>query len=440
MINTYDFNRQSINNSLFSNHVNFKYYLNSNTVIKSAFSSSLIKNQFDDASLSQIIDEKKNKYLTQNYTYLFSISSHITKHNFIKIGFTLKRDIYELNNKVLWEKRIDSIGHYELIDDVYNDEKGFGTMVQSYINYKFNFTDNLFSTFGVHYLFFGVNKKHSIEPRWGGGFRFKRHSFGFALGLHSMVEPLPTYLTLTGKDGSKENNNLDFTKAAHFVLKYEFSLSNFLLFKTETYLQYFFDVPITYATNNSVLNEQDINTISRLVNKGGGKNYGVEFSLERLFHNDYYFSINASLYRSLYFGSDSTYRDSRYDGKYILNFVYGKDIQYSKSKKIGISVSSKFYGGQRCNPINLQKSILSNSTEYDLDLGYTDKLNDYFRMDIQLYHQFISKHVTHRISLDVQNITNRKNEFSKYYSPITQEIKSKYQLGLIPIINYRIDF
>ncbi|MEM8889626.1 MAG: hypothetical protein AAGD28_16750, partial [Bacteroidota bacterium] len=51
---------------------------------------------------------------------------------------------------------------------------------------------------------------------------------------------------------------------------------------------------------------------------------------------------------------------------------------------------------------------------------------------------------THVISLNVQNVTNRLNEYSRrsFYDPIAQEVQTTIsrQSGLIPVLKYAVNF
>ena len=82
---------------------------------------------------------------------------------------------------------------------------------------------------------------------------------------------------------SSPNKDLGFTKAHHYVLSYSHRLAKNLLLKTELYYQQLFNVPVSTKDSStfSTLNIIDGYVLDPLVNKGKGKNYGVEISLER---------------------------------------------------------------------------------------------------------------------------------------------------------------
>lgn len=63
-----------------------------------------------------------------------------------------------------------------------------------------------------------------------------------------------------------------------------------------------------------------------LVNEGTGKNYGVEFTLERFFTDSYYFLVNASLYQTKYTALDGIERNTKFNAGYISNILGGKEF------------------------------------------------------------------------------------------------------------------
>jgi hypothetical protein len=47
---------------------------------------------------------------------------------------------------------------------------------------------------------------------------------------------------------------------------------------------------------------------------------------------------------------------------------------------------------------------------------------------------------TRTVSIDIQNLTNYKNVAYLYYDTFLQAVNTKYQLGIIPVVAYRVDF
>ena len=62
------------------------------------------------------------------------------------------------------------------------------------------------------------------------------------------------------------------------------------------------------------------------------------------------------------------------------------------------------------------------------------------RADIRVSMKWNKKHLTSTLSLDVQNLTGRQNIYGSYYDVTKNKIVTVYQTGLIPVLNYIIEF
>lgn len=149
-----------------------------------------------------------------------------------------------------------------------------------------------------------------------------------------------------------------------------------------------------------------------------------------------------SLYESKYKAIDNVEHNTRYNNNLITNFIGGKEFKIGKNKTDVIVTDIKFVwsGGSRLTPIDVEKSKTQGITVFDLDNRYTEKSPDYFKINFKIGYRKNNKKSSHYIFLDLQNITNHKNIASQYYNPIKNEIFTYYQLGFLPILNYRVQF
>ena len=73
--------------------------------------------------------------------------------------------------------------------------------------------------------------------------------------------------------------------------------------------------------------------------------------------------------------------------------------------------------------------------------NYTgQKLNAYFRTDLNVYWKVNHKRYSSTVQLDIQNLTNRENEGWRYFDYRKGAVLSKTQLGLIPNLAYKVEF
>ncbi|MEO1259717.1 MAG: TonB-dependent receptor [Bacteroidota bacterium] len=347
-------------------------------------------------------------------------------------------------------------------DDNYDEEKGDGQILlfnndgatatlQGYAQWKHRFNAQWTLNAGLHYSQMLLNNKFSIEPRAALSWKIdKNQSLTAAVGLHSKMEHLAAYLfegTLPDGTVRVPNKDLGLTKSMHAVLGYDRRLGENMRMKLEAYYQHLFDVPVESIPGStySIINATDIWDIigvEQINNEGTGRNYGIDLTLEKFFSNGYYFLVTGSLFESRYTPINKVEFPTRFDGRYNLTVLGGKEFKVGKSKKNIIGINGKLIltGGNRFTPIDLEASRQSGDHEIIEDQRFAEWAGAYGRFDFGISYKINKSKLTHTIMLDIQNVTNRQNIFTLYYDDDTQQIERYTQNGLFPIINYRIEF
>jgi len=236
-------------------------------------------------------------------------------------------------------------------------------------------------------------------------------------------------------------------KAYHAVLGYERLLPLNFRFKTEIYYQYLYNIPVEKDSTGgfSIINALDIYSMfntGQLVSEGKGQNYGIDFSLERAFLDNYYLLATASVYKSTYTDYLGDEYNTTFNRGYQVNVVGGKEFKIGKSgrKILGLNGKVLYSGGMRESPIDLNRSIQTGETVYVPKQYFTRQVPAYFRTDLGIYYKINSRRVTHSIQLEVQNVTNRQNFYYSYFDREAATVKTVNQLGVLPNLSYRIDF
>jgi outer membrane receptor protein involved in Fe transport len=224
-------------------------------------------------------------------------------------------------------------------------------------------------------------------------------------------------------------------------------LKNNIRFKTELYYQYLYDIPVEKKNYSyfSILNSAsfyDLLDIGPLVSTGTGRNYGIDISLEKSFNKNYFFLATGSLYASKYTNYDNKEFNTRYNRNYQVNLVTGKEWKRKNNPNNTWGINAKLLtsGGLRESPIDLPASRARGKVMYVTDQYYTQNGSPYFRFDAGVSFKKNRKHSTHTLSFDIQNLTSNKNLYTSYYDNDRGTIRSEYQLGLFPFLNYRIEF
>jgi hypothetical protein len=263
---------------------------------------------------------------------------------------------------------------------------------------------------------------------------------------------VPTYVYfagLTDKNGEfiKPNTGLSFLKSYQNVLSWDYQLNRNLRIKAETYYQYLFNIPVEHQSSSySVLDEgHDLNRFfpDSLLNDGTANNYGVELTVEKFFSKSYFLLFTASLYDATRKGSDEVKIKSVFNGGYILNMLGSKEFTWSRKRNSSFTIGSKVTvaGGKRYTPIDVDASIAAGEAVYDNSKRNTKEFDAYFRLDLKLNYRLNARKVTHEFGLDMVNLTDRKNVLKQtYVHGADTPLQESYQLGLLPIFYYKIDF
>jgi CarboxypepD_reg-like domain/TonB-dependent Receptor Plug Domain len=304
-----------------------------------------------------------------------------------------------------------------------------GFLVQPYAQWKVFLSDKWNAQTAVRYVYFTYNQTGAVEPRIS--FEFLptvTSSLKFSYNLVSQMQSVSTYVT--------GNENLEFTKAHHLDLGYTYVTERGFRLSSNAYYQLLFDVPVDGVSSSfSLLNSIEVYPGSGLVSKGSGSNYGLELLTEKSFVDKSYFVAGASYYKSLYQGSDEKERSTRFDGNYTVTVTYGREWSKTKNQSqrtFGVSSRLLYLGGLKETPIVVGVP--------DEAKAFENKLNDYFRLDIRLNWRKNKRNYTRTIAIDIQNLLNTQNEAYHYYDHVKQKVTAQYQLGLIPVLVYRIDF
>jgi hypothetical protein len=291
------------------------------------------------------------------------------------------------------------------------------------------------------------NNSSSVEPRASLKWDINRkNTLAFGYGLHSQTQGWGIYFAEEKNSNgqiTQPNKNLELTKAHHFILSHSYVLSNSLRLKTEIYYQKLYDVPVSASDTNTTSTLNSINNFitEPLVNKGRGRNYGLEISLEKHLSNNFYYLFSNSFYQSKYTALDGVERNTRYNGNHITTLLAGKDfVSAKKSKVIGVNIKTIYAGGLRTTPIDLEQSKLEGYAVFKQKEAYSLQNPAYFRTDLRVSIQWNRSKRTNTLSLDIQNVTDRQNVYNEWFDKSKGKVVYSYQNGLIPIINYKVEF
>lgn len=232
------------------------------------------------------------------------------------------------------------------------ESDGHTLLSRAYTNHKVSVGQRLTLVAGVNAMWFKLNEQWLVEPRVSVAYQFSSDcSLAVAYALNSRKEATDAYFVL--KQGRNVNGALGLTRSHHLSMTFTHRLGENALLKVEPYWQYLFDVPVEEGSTFSIVNNRMFYLDRQLVNKGAGRNYGVDLTLERYLKDGLYGMLTATLFRSTYRDAQGQWHSTRYDRRFVTNLLGGKEWMVGRTCKnvFGINGRITLMGGDRYTPL-----------------------------------------------------------------------------------------
>ena len=381
------------------------------------------------------------------YTLSYMRNNKVSPRSSIRYGITTEMIQPNYQYRILEEPAYNvGLTHFYW-DTLLNAHNEFHFLFQPYVQWKYTVNEQLSMVVGAHGQYFTLSNSWSLEPRFSMKWQFKpNQSLAFGTGLYSQMLPLYQYF-VQDTNGNQYNKHMDFVRSYHIVLGYDVFFEHDVHVKVETYFQQLWNIPVdTFPSSFNMMDEGtgfDLFFPKKQVNKGLGRNYGIELTLEKFFTHNWFLLFTASGYDSKLQGSNGKYYNSDYNGNYILNLLGTKEFRWQGKKRIntiGVGGKISFAGGLRYTPYDTTLSKLTENPVVVDSLRNKFQFQPYFRFDLKLNYRCNSKRFTHEVGIDLVNVTGQKNILRIQYVNPQQPALIYYQLGFLPLFYYRLDF
>ncbi|MCL2414127.1 MAG: TonB-dependent receptor [Bacteroidales bacterium] len=423
--------------------IDHRIFLNNRTYLRNIIAANYTRSQIDseqihfDGSIFPIMDMSNTNWNIILNSYLNTTFS--TRHT-NKTGFTVTNLFYNLDYWMSpdWLTMPPS----DMVN--FTNDRGHSVALSAYTQSLIRVNSRLTANVGLHSMYFHLNGNITLEPRVSARWQaFPRHWFGLAYGKHSRRENIDYYFVRTPETGDKlVNRNLGFSKAHHFVASYDWMISENLRLRIEPYFQHLFNIPVQRDSLFSLINFRDWFLMIPLVNDGRGRNFGIDFTLERFLNNGFYFLFTTSVFQSRYMGGDGVWRNTRFNRNFTFDALGGKEWVMGRQSRDILSVNLRFsiQGGERIIPINEQASISASAIVFDNSRAFNTQLPTEFIGHLSVSYTMNRNRVAHKFSLQMANITGNQ-EFGGYFFNYREGRPQRMMDAVvIPNISYRIQF
>ena len=418
-----------------------KYLINADTYIRSSLAATYSKDRTradqmtEDDKLVHVGDIRNSKWDIVFNSYL---NKKFNSNHINRTGITVTGLQYDLDYKISPNFGLD------VPMEQISKGNGGSCVLSAYSSSVINLSNHLTTSLGITAQYFTLNKNWTVEPRAALKWSFNpKHALALAYGLHSRREKLDYYFVEQEANGKTESNRyLDFSKAHHFGLTYDWNINSYMHLKVEPYYQYLFRIPVEENSSFSIINHQSFYLDRILKNRGSGVNYGIDITLEQYMKNGFYYMITASLFKSKYKAGDNIWRNTRLDKNYLLNILAGKEWMVGRNKQNVLSLNGRifFQGGDRYTPVDEGKSMIEHDIKFDETRAYSKKFDPSINGDISFSYRINKKKISHEFSIKMLNVGMRTGMHFYQYNEKTHKIEKKDGSGLIPNISYKIYF
>ena len=418
-----------------------KYLINADTYIRSSLAATYSKDRTradqmtEDDKLVHVGDIRNSKWDIVFNSYL---NKKFNSNHINRTGITVTGLQYDLDYKISPNFGLD------VPMEQISTGNGGSCVLSAYSSSVINLSNHLTTSLGITAQYFTLNKNWTVEPRAALKWSFNpKHALALAYGLHSRREKLDYYFVEQEANGKTESNRyLDFSKAHHFGLTYDWNINSYMHLKVEPYYQYLFRIPVEENSSFSIINHQSFYLDRILKNRGSGVNYGIDITLEQYMKNGFYYMITASLFKSKYKAGDNIWRNTRLDKNYLLNILAGKEWMVGRNKQNVLSLNGRifFQGGDRYTPVDEGKSMIEHDIKFDETRAYSKKFDPSINGDISFSYRINKKKISHEFSIKMLNVGMRTGMHFYQYNEKTHKIEKKDGSGLIPNISYKIYF
>lgn len=353
------------------------------------------------------------------------------------------------------------------------NSNGTAFMAIPYVQWKYKYSPALTFSTGIQMQSYTVNydptntplgnsgtgEKYSNTSNSGPLLRFgaryqatKRDAINLGLGMHSQNQSAYVYYYQKPGNNTPHNLGMGLSKSNHAVLGWDHQIGKASRIKLETYYQQLSNLPVERLMASNSYNGSSFSLANTgsgfsrffpdsLENTGVGKNYGIEFTVERFFSKGFYYLASLSVFDAQYQGSDKVWRSSDFNTDYAANGLIAKEFVFKNKNSLNIGGKVTFAGARRFSPMDTLATKYEREYVEKSELKNTQRFGSpYRRFDIRIAYRINAKKVSHEIAFDLVNVTNRKNVLKYSYIDSAPYSRETYQLGFLPLFYYKLDF
>ncbi len=224
--------------------------------------------------------------------------------------------------------------------------------------------------------------------------------------------------------------NIDKYKYEVFVSGYYHYMNNILVEEGSNYSQF-------TGVDHRFLGAYNFSGVGRVM----GFAYGGQ--IRNILLEELSLSANMSVFRSEYTNNAGEWLDNTFGFDQVSNLMINYKKNLTKNRDLVISLSYHNREALKEFGIDEAQSLFIPFTFYDFSTIPEARVAPYTRMDFRIVYNLRKgnqRRFAQSLSLDILNVLNKENDAFLYYDQFQQSVLLQKQLGMIPVLAYRIEF
>lgn len=324
------------------------------------------------------------------------------------------------------------------------DSEGLTSLWRGYIQTQIQLLPRIRAVLGLNTLYLDHTRQASVDPRASLTYIISgKQRLSLTAGQYAQHLPLPLF-HYRQENGKRPNARLPFLQAQHLILGYQKEIGKAFRMQAELYAQRLQHIPVSTEPEDTpfwLLNYKSAFDARPMAAAGSGLNYGIDLSLEHFFTQQFFLLGTLSLFESSYRPLNGRRYPGRYNSGWVSSLTCGREWMLNNQNTLLVGGRAIWNGGHRYTPINLQAAQAAGYYVPDWSSPWSAQLASYFRIDSRIAYHIFRPAYSLLISLDIQNLSNRKNERGVRYDPEHRQLRRRiHPGGLIPLLSMECKF
>lgn len=331
----------------------------------------------------------------------------------------------------------DAYGQKSDGSEIYR-EQSLTPKTGAFINYKQRFWHRFVTNLGLRYDYFKLLDTQSLSPRFSLFYDVtERLTLQTGVGRYFQS---PELVNISA-DPSNQQNLRDF-RCDHYIAGLSYLLTPSTRLTVEVYHKQYDHYPVFAESGYEMLSLANFGAnyggiyLYQLAPEGKGQADGIELMLQKKLAEKLYGLVSGSYSVIKHQALDGILRNGAYDNRNVFNLVLG----YRLTKSWEFSGKWRYAGGTPYTPFDRAASIAAGSGRLDLTRINAERLDAYHRLDLRFDHRTFYKSGTLVSYLSIENIYNRENMYSPYWSTAQQQTKFTHQTGIFVVGGVSFEF